>query len=253
MQKREMQFYDQEKVWEVYDNNDEEQNRADLTISLIPKDAQRVLDLGCGSGHITNKIDKKQVLGVDFAITPLKKVIKNAIQGSIEALPIKPGQFDLILVTEVLEHLDYEHYKKALEEIKRLECAYLLISVPYKEDLRRNVARCQECGTLFHLSHHYQSFDELSFEQMFPDYTIIKTEYCTYFYPMNSFLLEIKQKLGVYDYSDTAQCPRCDGPAVRPNTITRYVFGGINSLSRLVYRAFGIKKAYHQAVLLKRK
>jgi SAM-dependent methyltransferase len=253
MQKREMQFYDQEKVWEIYDNNDEERKRVHLTISLIPQDVQRVLDIGCGPGHITNSINKEHVIGVDFAKIPLKYVKKHAIQGSIDALPIKPDQFDLILVTEVLEHLDNEHYQRALEEMRRLNSTYLLISVPYKEDLRRNVARCQECDTLFHLSHHCRSFDESSFEQMFPDYTIIKTEYCTYFYPMNSLLAEIKQKLGVYDYSETAICTICGGAAIRPNIIARYGFGGLDYIGRRISRICGRKKAFHQVVLLKRK
>ena len=57
MQKNEMQFYDRENVWEVYENNDDELKRAYLTIGLIPEDVQNVLDIGCGIGHITNRIN----------------------------------------------------------------------------------------------------------------------------------------------------------------------------------------------------
>ncbi len=253
MQKNEMQFYDRENVWKTYENNDEELKRAYLTIGLIPEDVQRVLDVGCGLGHITNRINKKIVIGMDFAKTPLKKVIKPAIQGSVDALPFKPDQFDLVLVTEVLEHLNNEQYLKALEEITNLKSTYLLISVPYKEDLRRSVAQCQICGTRFHLSHHYQSFDESSFQQMFPDYRILKIEYCSYFYPTNDLLLEIKQLFGIHEYSDTAICTKCGGLAIRPNVIARYTFGGLDYICRQIDRARGTKKAFHLIALLKQR
>ena len=49
-------------------------------------------------------------------------------QGSVYELPYKDNSFDLVICTEVLEHL--EEPAKALKEILRVSKKYLIISVP---------------------------------------------------------------------------------------------------------------------------
>ena len=79
-------------------------------------------------------IKKPFVVGLDFAKIPLTQVETNAVQASIDRLPTKSKKFNLIILTEVLEHLDDEIYIKAIEEIKRLKGNYLLITVPFDEN-----------------------------------------------------------------------------------------------------------------------
>ena len=49
-------------------------------------------------------------------------------EGTIYALPYKDNSFDLIICSEVLEHL--EHPDKALEELQRVSKKYVALSVP---------------------------------------------------------------------------------------------------------------------------
>jgi 2-polyprenyl-3-methyl-5-hydroxy-6-metoxy-1,4-benzoquinol methylase len=79
MGKDEIKFYDREEVWAPYKNNQTEISRVEKTINLIPKDVNSVLDIGCGNGILTNMIEKSFVVGIDFARTPLKNVIKNSV------------------------------------------------------------------------------------------------------------------------------------------------------------------------------
>lgn len=105
-----------------------------LANPLLPK---TVLDAGCGEGFTLNKLMLNQIgqsiEGVENekeAIALGKKLFPkaNIKQGSIYDLPYKDGSFDLVVCTEVLEHLKYP--QKALLEIIRVSKKYIILSVP---------------------------------------------------------------------------------------------------------------------------
>lgn len=107
-------------------------------ISLAkPLKIESILDAGCGEGFTMDKLLKnevgKRIEGIEYeknAIDFGKKLFPNLIikQGSVYELPYKDNSFDLIVCTEVLEHL--EDPTKALKEILRVSKKYLIISVP---------------------------------------------------------------------------------------------------------------------------
>lgn len=107
-------------------------------ISLIkPLSPKTILDAGCGEGFTMSKLAEfgvgKQIEGVEYskdAITLGKKFFPNLVikQGSVYELPYEDNSFDLIVCTEVLEHL--EDPKKAIKEMLRVSKKYLVISVP---------------------------------------------------------------------------------------------------------------------------
>jgi ubiquinone/menaquinone biosynthesis C-methylase UbiE len=71
--------------------------------------------------------------GVDFLDTAIEigKKIHPQLklkQGNIYDLPYKNSEFDLVICTEVLEHL--KEPDKALKELKRVTKKYCIISVP---------------------------------------------------------------------------------------------------------------------------
>ena len=249
----ERKYYDQKEVWENYDDNITQINRAKETINLIPEDVKSVLDIGCGNGIVTNMIEKPFVVGLDFAKIPLTQVETNAVQASIDRLPTKSKTFDLIILTEVLEHLDDEIYIKAIEEIKRLKGNYILITVPFDENVELGLCKCSVCGNLFHGSHHYRRFDNSWFNEEFPEYSMEKIKYASYSIPPNEKLDNIKYKFGVHTYSEVAVCNRCGNRPIRPNRILKRTFDGLNILSIVIKMFLKIRRPYHQMVLLKRR
>jgi 2-polyprenyl-3-methyl-5-hydroxy-6-metoxy-1,4-benzoquinol methylase len=249
----ELKYYDQKEVWKGYDNNVTEIKRAKKVINLIPDDVKSVLDIGCGNGIVTNMIRKSFVVGLDFAKIPLSQVKTSVIQASIDRLPIKSKKFDLIILTEVLEHLDDEIYIKAIEEIKRLKANYLLITVPYNENVELGLCKCSVCGNLFNASHHYRKFDNSWFNREFSEYGLEKIEYASYGTPPNEKLVKLKYKFDVYSYSDVAVCNKCGNRPIRPNKILRYLFSGLNVPDTAIKRMFKIQMPYHQMVLLRRR
>lgn len=78
------------------------------------------VDIGCGEGKIWQVLQDQKVVGVDVSFNNLKSSQKNirVVNGSGERLPIKSGCADLVLVSEVLEHVYYP--ERVMEEIERV-------------------------------------------------------------------------------------------------------------------------------------
>lgn len=252
--KIELLYYDQKEVWKRYEDNILDQSkRATNVIKLVPNDVESILDIGCGNGILTNLINKPFVVGVDFARVPLTKVKTNTIQASIDKLPIRSKSFDLCLLSEVLEHLDDETYIKATKEIERLRPIYLLISVPYNENIELDLCKCKVCGNLFNESHHYRKFDT-SWNKEFSEYYAEKIEYSSYYIPLSNKIVKLQQIFGIYSKSKCAVCNIC-GNLYQPivsNQIIEHIFKGLIITNKIINKILGIRRPYHQIILLKR-
>lgn len=97
----------------------------------------KVLDIGCGEGFTLKKLEEKKIgktlIGIDnsnAAIKIGKKIYPHLDlrKGDIYQLDFKDGEFDLVICTEVLEHL--KDPQSALLEIKRVSKKYIVFSVP---------------------------------------------------------------------------------------------------------------------------
>jgi 2-polyprenyl-3-methyl-5-hydroxy-6-metoxy-1,4-benzoquinol methylase len=108
-----------------------------LTNLTAAKKVDSILDVGCGEGFTLNRLREKgigkKLEGLEHskdAIALGKKTYPEIKiqQGNIYQLPYKDNSFDLVLCTEVLEHL--EEPEKALRELVRVSKKYLVISVP---------------------------------------------------------------------------------------------------------------------------
>lgn len=104
-------------------------------IKKITPDA--ILDVGCGEGFTLSKLKEaglgRRLEGIEYLDTAIALGKKErpdiAIKkGSIYKLPYKDNTFDLVLCTEVLEHL--EEPEKALEELVRVSKKHVLLTVP---------------------------------------------------------------------------------------------------------------------------
>jgi 2-polyprenyl-3-methyl-5-hydroxy-6-metoxy-1,4-benzoquinol methylase len=107
-------------------------------ISLIkPLGTESILDAGCGEGFTMDKLTKSGISGEIEGIEYSKESISfgkklfpslNIKQASIYNLPYKDKSFDLVICTEVLEHL--EEPEKAVKEMLRVSRKYLIATVP---------------------------------------------------------------------------------------------------------------------------
>lgn len=106
---------------------------------LENKKINNVVDIGCGEGYglnylIQNNIGNRHT-GLDSSDLALKSARKmhskcKYLKGSIYNTPFKDNKFDLVVCSEVLEHL--AHPKLAIKELNRIGNKYVLITVPFE-------------------------------------------------------------------------------------------------------------------------
>lgn len=108
-----------------------------LTKTLQELSPSSILDAGCGEGFTLNKFFEegigKNLEGVDFSKEAIELGKKHfpflkLKEGDIYDLPYKKDSFDVVICTEVLEHL--ENPKKAISEVLRVSKRYVVFSVP---------------------------------------------------------------------------------------------------------------------------
>jgi SAM-dependent methyltransferase len=151
--------FSQPAVWGRLVTDPSTEQRIKNLREMIPDGVRTVLDVGCGDGAITNLLAHDwDVTGVDMSAAALEHMQTTAIQASATDLPFPDGSFDLVLSGEMLEHLDLEDYRKAISEMSRVTQRFLLLTVPYREDLRFREVRCPRCGWRGHVWGHQRPF-----------------------------------------------------------------------------------------------
>jgi len=163
----------------------------------IPDDVTSIIDVGCGNGAITNELGKKyKVLGVDRSANALVYVKTDKLQASADNIPLPDASFDMVLSSEMLEHLDDETLLKTIAEIKRLSKKYIFITVPNSENLNKFLIHCPKCGKNYNQSYHLHSFSLRKLRDLFPGYKVEKTFY--YGAPVrryNNVLAKLKMRI----------------------------------------------------------
>lgn len=144
-----------------------------LFAAMIPAGCQSVLDAGGGTGWTTIGIQKKcHVVTLDSSAASLNHVKGDKILGDIRELPFSNQSFDLVISSEVLEHLSDQDLGRACTEIMRVARKYILVSVPYRELLEARLVRCENCGHVFHRDHHCRAFSEQDLAGLFPGWVL---------------------------------------------------------------------------------
>ena len=137
-------FYDQ---FLAGRNDEKERNnsvRARLAFSL-GKHAGIVLDAGCGAGSFTHLLSKalsdSLIIGIDISRKSCKIAYNRSwsqnkktefLVADLLHLPFRNSSFDLIIFSEVLEHIFPYEREKVLCELQRVvkPCGYLLLTTP---------------------------------------------------------------------------------------------------------------------------
>lgn len=238
VQDRERTFYEVESNWENFKPTEFTEAKLAQLEKLIPPGTRRICDLGCGHGMITDRLaGRYEITGLDWSMAALRRVSAPRVCATVTSLPLRTNHFDLVLSSELLEHLSDDALRQTLSEIAALKAKYLLISVPNEENTHINEVRCGQCDFVFNASHHYRSISARVLEGYFPGYVLRETAVGGILrrdYP--PWLLRIRQRLGKRWFqvpsSRQVVCPRChsrDFPAARYNPIS-FLCDGTNRL-----------------------
>jgi ubiquinone/menaquinone biosynthesis C-methylase UbiE len=140
----------------------------DLNELIKETKARSILDVGCGEGFVTNSIKMSnknaRIEGIDIDQDKINYARKNFPKikftlGSIYSIPKPNSSYELVVATEVLEHL--KDPVSAIDEMKRVSSKYLLISVPRQPYFRiANLLRLKHLTRLGEHPGHLHSWSE---------------------------------------------------------------------------------------------
>ena len=118
------EFYEEFQSRGKYDYIYGDEARKNLYVELIGQGNQ-ILEVGCRSGNLTQYYHEgNEVVGVDVDRNALVEFGKRLdleshwVDVDSEPLPFREGQFDVVVFSEVMEHLRFP--QKTLEEIQRV-------------------------------------------------------------------------------------------------------------------------------------
>jgi SAM-dependent methyltransferase len=164
----------QTKIWDHFQNNDEMSGAFDNAFPRYEFIAQKiapgmsVLNIGAGRGGLEYILLNKGALV--SCLDPSESTIdrlrnqyelgERAQVGFSQSMPFLDSQFDVVVMSEVLEHLSDEVLCTTFAEVKRVlrPNGRFIGTVPANEVLLDNRTVCPKCGEAFHRWGHLQSF-----------------------------------------------------------------------------------------------
>jgi ubiquinone/menaquinone biosynthesis C-methylase UbiE len=104
-------------------------------ISIKPKN---ILEIGIGSGFVASYLRNK---GFNIVSIDILHALNPDTAGSVLDLPFRDETFNSVSCCEVLEHLPYSEFNRALSELHRVSQRYVILSLPddtsiYKFDIQ---------------------------------------------------------------------------------------------------------------------
>jgi ubiquinone/menaquinone biosynthesis C-methylase UbiE len=97
-----------------------------------------VLDVGAGQGQVLRWLKSRQddlkCCGLEISQIAIKKSMAapgspSMVQGMAQSIPFADSLFDLVVCTDVLEHIPHEDSMKVIKELRRVSRQYLLLDV----------------------------------------------------------------------------------------------------------------------------
>lgn len=174
MDKTHLEYYEAGSFWEGDALKDPGNlRRIETTVNLVPEDVKSILDVGCGNGVFGHRLQEVrrniQIMGVDRSNSALKHVAFDSQIASIDDLPFEEESFDAVSCLQVIEHIRNASYGRSLKELARVSRKFIVIGVPFEENLARETTTCPQCLTVFNIDFHLRSYDLPAVRDMFSE------------------------------------------------------------------------------------
>jgi SAM-dependent methyltransferase len=162
----------QQKIWDYFQTTGVESfTRSGARLRFVADQVgsgARVLNIGVGNGSLEAFLSRKkaQVWSLDpseKAIARLREmgsIGDRAKVGVSQSLPFESEMFDVVVMSDVLEHLEQQSLDGTLIEVKRVlrPGGEFIGTVPADEDFVGSMVVCPDCGSVFHRWGHVQVF-----------------------------------------------------------------------------------------------
>lgn len=94
---------------------------------IIERKPSTILEIGIGNGFVSKYLKDKNF---NIVTLDIEKRLKPDKVGSVLDIPFIENCFDVVACYEVLEHIEYKYFRKALSEMYRVCKKYVIISLP---------------------------------------------------------------------------------------------------------------------------
>jgi ubiquinone/menaquinone biosynthesis C-methylase UbiE len=140
----------------------------DKLFEMLPEGVESILDAGCGGGALMAKlarVGKYRVEGMDMSEIGVRTVrqqlgMQARVGSVVEMSDFADASFDLVICSEVIEHLKEEEIPRCISEITRVARRWVITTNPCQEDLGYHAVVCDRCKTRFHAVGHINTVDE---------------------------------------------------------------------------------------------
>ncbi len=140
-------------------------------MELIPSAGDSALDVGARDGYLSLLLAERfrRVTALDLNQPKIEHERVVCVKGNITSLEYPDDFFDVVLCAEVLEHIPPLVLEKACSELLRVTKNYLVIGVPYRQDIRLGRTTCYSCGNKNPPWGHVNTFDERRLMHLFEE------------------------------------------------------------------------------------
>ena len=145
-----------------------------------------VLEVGVGDGYLISGLARDKAvdcIGVDISEGNIRVCNKELGKANLRfevidesgIWPFADGQFDLVVMTEVLEHMPDKELSRSVAELRRVlrTGGRAVISFPSNENLGDNECKCPGCGLVFHKVGHKQSWNRQKIKATFAEFKVL--------------------------------------------------------------------------------
>ena len=197
-------------------------NAIESLVSIIPDDAELILDLGAGPGYVNRKIPPYySVLAMDIDEEILSKNIRPTSIGDCLNIPLESKSVDMIITTDMLEHIPIDKLNVAINELERVSKKYIYIQVPNNENLLAGMAHCTKCNNVWHVNYHKSSFSYNKIINFLSNKWKVKTVNYTgdvSYYKKDFDNYETLHRMGIESYNvENWTCPICNNKSDKLN------------------------------------
>ncbi len=95
---------------------------------ILKLEPEAVLEIGIGNKMVSDYLKKQNL---EVKTLDADKNLHPDFIANVMNMPLPDNSFDVILCAEVLEHLPFEYFEKALLELKRVNKKYIVLSLPH--------------------------------------------------------------------------------------------------------------------------
>ena len=157
----------------------QERQRIANLLELLPKGFQTVLEIGARDGYFSKLLLElfPAVTALDLTLPKIDQPGITPVAGDVTRLEFAADSFDVVLCSEVLEHIPAKLLPEAAGNIARVARHFVVIGVPFEQDLRLDRTTCPHCGRINPPWGHVNSFTMDGILRLFDGLELERREY----------------------------------------------------------------------------